>query len=106
MERDISVGKLRSKALERIEQTLNCEKNGDQPRPAIRKPRHLRSPKTLTNSLSISEPMPKLSRHLGDLVCNGDSNAIFILRRLLQYSRIRLTGSEAAKLAERIQGKD
>ncbi len=47
-----------------------------------------------------------LAGSLGGLVCDGDSNAIFILRGLLRNYRIKATGAEAAKLAERIQGKD
>ncbi|MGJ0427390.1 pentapeptide repeat-containing protein [Methylocystis sp.] len=58
-------------------------------------------------AISIGEANAEaLANSLGELVCDGGPNGIFILRGILNNGRLEAMGAKASKLAERIQSKD
>jgi hypothetical protein len=106
MERDIPAGDLRTIALKRIE-ILDCKIKSDRLAPCSRKVAQLPIQKHIDEAAVDKQTYAEaLSTSLIELVCDGDHNAIYILRGLIRNSRIKGTGSESAKLVDRIQSKD
>ena len=98
---------LRLKAIERIKQTFGCKKRDNQLTPCDPKTALPQDAKDLTKAAVDKAVYARaLAASLGDLVCDGDSNAVFILRRLLKYNHILRIGPQAAGLATRIQSQD
>jgi hypothetical protein len=119
MERHIPAGDARTEALKRIE-ILDCEKTNDGLAPCDPKAVPPPIAKDINKAAVDEQAYAKaLAASLGELVCDSGSDAIYILRGWLRSevlikgrlgmlidSRIRATGTEAAKLVERIQSKD
>jgi uncharacterized protein YjbI with pentapeptide repeats len=116
MQNVVPEGVQRTDALKRIE-ILDCEKKSSELAscdPKSDPPASVTQRRRDIEKASVSEATYKkaLAASLGRLLCDGDSNAIYVLRALSNYrksssnSRIEDTGTEAQALAARILSRD
>jgi hypothetical protein len=106
IERGVPEDERRNEALTRVS-NLDCTRTGDSLAscdPSVTPPDAVQQwKKTLEGAIVDHNAYAKaLASILGDLVCSGDPDVIYVLRGLLHNQRFQNTGAETPALAKRI----
>jgi uncharacterized protein YjbI with pentapeptide repeats len=110
MQKVVPEGERKTYALNRVE-ILDCQKKGPEFAscgPNAKEPASVAELRQKIEKTSVGAPTYKkaLAVSLGVLVCDGNRNAIYVLRGLLKNHRIITAGTEASALVERILNQD